>query len=36
MNIQSGERDLVVVNIQFVPDLILRNLRERLRLVTPQ
>ena len=32
---QSGARNLVVLNIQFEPDLTLRNLRERLRLTTP-
>ena len=35
MNIQSGDRNLIVVNIHFEPDLTLRNLRERLRLITP-
>ena len=33
--IQSGDRYLVVVNVHFEPDLTLRNLRERLRLITP-
>ena len=31
VNIQSGESVLVVINEHFEPDLILRNLRERLR-----
>ena len=35
VKIQSGDRNLVVVNIHFEPDLTLKNLRERLRLVTP-
>ena len=35
VNIRTGGRNLVVVNVQFEPDLTLRRLRERLRLVTP-
>ena len=35
MSIRTGDRDLVVVNVHFEPDLTLRNLRERLRLITP-
>ena len=32
---RSGDRNLVVVNVHFEPDLTLRNLHERLRLITP-
>ena len=32
---QSGDRNLVVVNLHFEPDRTLRNLRERVRLITP-
>ena len=35
VNIQSGDRDLVVVNVHFEPDLTLRDLRERQRLIAP-
>ena len=35
VTIQSGERNLVVVNVHFEPDLTLRNLRARLHLITP-
>ena len=35
VNTQSSARNLVVVNIHFEPNLTLRNLRERLRLITP-
>ena len=35
VSIRSGGRNLVVVNVHFEPDLTLRSLRERLRLVTP-
>ena len=35
VNIQFGERNLVAINVHFEPDLTLRNLRERLRLVAP-
>ena len=31
VRIQSGESVLVIINVHFEPDLILRNLRERLR-----
>ena len=35
VNIQSGRRNLVVVNVHFEPELTLRRSRERLRLITP-
>ena len=35
VNIQSGARNLVVVNVHFEPDPTLRSLRERLRLTIP-
>ena len=35
VNIQSGRKNLVVVNVHLRPELTLRPLRERLRLVTP-
>ena len=35
VNIRSGCQSLVVVNVHFEPDLTLRSLRERLRLITP-
>ena len=34
-HLPSGDRNLVVVNVHFEPDLTLRSLRERLRLRTP-
>ena len=34
VNIQSGDRNLVVINVHFELDLTLRNLRERLRFFT--
>ena len=35
MYIQSSDRNLVVVNVHFEPDLTLRDVRERQRLITP-
>ena len=35
VSIRSGRRSLVVVNVHFEPELTLRSLRERLRLITP-
>ena len=35
VSIQSGRQSLVIVNVHFEPDLTLRRLRERLRLITP-
>ena len=35
VNIQSGRQSLVIVNVHFEPELILRELRERLRLISP-
>ena len=35
VNMQSGRRSLVIVNVHFEPELTLRRLRERLRLFTP-
>ena len=35
VNIRTGGRNFVVGNVHFEPDLTLRSLRERLRLVTP-
>ena len=35
VNIQSGDRNLVVINVHLEPDLTLMNLRERQRLITP-
>ena len=35
VNIGSGCRSLVVVDAHFEPELTLRRLRERLRLITP-
>ena len=35
VSIRSGGRNLVVVNVHFEPDLTLRSLRERQRLITP-
>ena len=34
VNVRSGGQSLVVVNVHFEPDLTLRSLRERLRLIT--
>ena len=36
VNVQPGRRNFVVVNVHFEPELALRRLRERLRLITPQ
>ena len=35
VNVQSGRQSLVIVNIHFEPELTLRQLRERLRLINP-
>ena len=35
VNVQSGRRNLVVVDVHFEPELTLRRSRERLRLITP-
>ena len=35
VNVRSGCRILVIVNVHFEPELTLRSLRERLRLITP-
>ena len=35
VNIQSGQKNLVIVNVHFEPKLTLRRSRERLRLITP-
>ena len=35
VNVRSGCRNLVVINVHFEPELTLRSLRERLRLITP-
>ena len=35
VNIRSGRRSLVIVYVHFEPELTLRSLRERLRLITP-
>ena len=35
VNVRSGCRSLVVVNVHFEPELTLRSLRGRLRLITP-
>ena len=35
VNVRSGCRNLVVVNVHLEPELTLRSLRERLRLITP-
>ena len=35
VNVRSGCRNLVVVNVRFEPELTLRNLRERLCFITP-
>ena len=35
VNVQSGRRNLVVVNVHFEPELTLGRLRERLRLIAP-
>ena len=35
VNIQSGCRSIVVVNVHFEPELTLRSLRESLRRTTP-
>ena len=35
VNIQSGRHNLVIINVQFEPDLTLRQLRGRLRLIYP-
>ena len=35
VNVQSGQKNLVIVNVHFEPELTLRRLRERLRLITP-
>ena len=35
MNVRSGCRNLVVVNVYLDPELTLRRLRERLLLITP-
>ena len=35
MNIRSGQNNLVIVNVHFEPDLPLRQLRVRLRLIHP-
>ena len=34
-NVQSGRKNLVIVNVHFEQELALRRLRERLRLITP-
>ena len=35
VNVQYGRQSLVIVNVHFEPELTLRQLRERLRLITP-
>ena len=35
VNVQSGRQSLVTVNVHFEPELTLRQLRERLRLINP-
>ena len=35
VSVQSGRQSLVIVNVHFEPELSLRRLRERLRLITP-
>ena len=35
VNVQYGRQILVIVNVHFEPELILRQLRERLRLINP-
>ena len=35
VNIQSGRQSLVIINVHFEPELTLRQLRERLRLIAP-
>ena len=35
VNVQSGRKNLGIVNVHFEPELTLRRLRERLRLITP-
>ena len=35
VNVQSGRHSLVIVNVHFEPELTLRQLRERLRLISP-
>ena len=35
VNVQSGPKNLVIVNVHFEPELTLRRIRERLRLITP-
>ena len=35
VNVRSGCQSLVIVNVHFEPELTLRSLRERLRLITP-
>ena len=35
VNVQSGRQSLVIVNVHFEPELKLRQLRERLRLINP-
>ena len=35
VNIQSGRHNQVIVNVHFEPELTLRQLRERLRLIAP-
>ena len=35
VNIQSGRQSLVIVNVQFEPELFLRQFRERLHLIKP-
>ena len=35
VSIQSGRQSLAIVNVHFEPELTLRRLRERLRLINP-
>ena len=35
VNIQSGQKNLMIVNVHLDLELTLRRLRERLRLITP-
>ena len=35
VNVQSDQKNLVIVNVHFEPELTLRNLRERLCFITP-
>ena len=35
VNVESGRKNLVIVNVHFEPELTLRRLREKLRLITP-